>query len=513
MKKLNMFQFRMFFMLFVLCFLVQVIKSQSVVYQEDFGVPTASTVIQSYTGWQNGSVHYSGNGTCDVRTSSASNGYGQASGGGNVMINDTVKWFMVSGLNTLQDTNLSLFCGLRKTTAENGSNFVVEVSSDSLVWTRLSIRDTLPVGTGTAGWYRVCFPNVPSAENLHIRFSNLANVDYRLDDIALVVGEEVTLETVETPTFSVSSGTYYEPLSVTITCATPGAAIYYTMDGTTPTTNSSHYLGALTINNTTIVKALAIANGMYDSPVATVNYVIQDTNSVLTLPFDISTNSTTEHQDIALMDGFRGFYLGSSYADGSVKFESSQAGKATLVAHLDSAPDKLSFDMKGKNGGSGPAAYEGISMEVSQSVDGQHWSPVSILTENDILVEDFIHFTNIELQPLTRYVRWKLMSATKGNTQLNNIKITKMTADSVSVLDYNTYPIAIFPNPTSGHLSIQTGGVDIQSAEIYSLDGRLLLRWEYPYCQVINLSSLTPGMYILHIRVPEGLLKRKVVRY
>lgn len=65
-------------------------RGQAVLYEEDFGTPTANTLIQYYTGWQDSTVTYVGNGTCDVRSSSASSGYGGASGGGNVMLNDTV---------------------------------------------------------------------------------------------------------------------------------------------------------------------------------------------------------------------------------------------------------------------------------------------------------------------------------------------------------------------------------------------------------------------------------------
>lgn len=164
------------------------LHAQTTLYQENCGTPTATTLIQNYTGWQNANVLCTGNGTCDVRTSSASSGYGLASGGGNVMINDTVKWFQISGINTSADTNISLYCGLRKTTAENGSNFVVEVSADSVQWQRIVLEDTLPSGTGTSGWYRVRFPGVISCPNLHIRFSNLSSAEYRIDDIALVVG-------------------------------------------------------------------------------------------------------------------------------------------------------------------------------------------------------------------------------------------------------------------------------------------------------------------------------------
>ena len=53
------------------------------IYSENFGTPTATTLITAYTGWQVGTpITYSGSG--DVRTSSASSGYVGASGNGNV---------------------------------------------------------------------------------------------------------------------------------------------------------------------------------------------------------------------------------------------------------------------------------------------------------------------------------------------------------------------------------------------------------------------------------------------
>ena len=58
-------------------------KGQTILFEENMGVPYMNTPIQFYDGWQDTSVTYVGNGTCDVRSSSASMGYGGASGGGN----------------------------------------------------------------------------------------------------------------------------------------------------------------------------------------------------------------------------------------------------------------------------------------------------------------------------------------------------------------------------------------------------------------------------------------------
>ena len=48
-----------------------------------------------------------------------------------------------------------------------------------------------------------------------------------------------------TPTFSPAAGTYSGAQSVTISDATSGATIYYTTNGTTPTTSSTKYTGTI----------------------------------------------------------------------------------------------------------------------------------------------------------------------------------------------------------------------------------------------------------------------------
>ncbi len=80
---------------------------------------------------------------------------------------------------------------------------------------------------------------------------------------------------VKTPTFSVSEGSYIENQSVTISCATDGATIYYTTDGNDPTTSSSTYSSAISISTTTTVKAMAVKSGLTDSEIASATYTIR----------------------------------------------------------------------------------------------------------------------------------------------------------------------------------------------------------------------------------------------
>lgn len=88
----------------------------------------------------------------------------------------------------------------------------------------------------------------------------------------------VGLSNVATPTFSPKAGRYTETQTVTISCETAGATIYYTLDGTTPTTSSTRYSQPLTISETTTVKAIAVVDGE-ESATATAKYTIGTSTS------------------------------------------------------------------------------------------------------------------------------------------------------------------------------------------------------------------------------------------
>ncbi|MBP5516954.1 MAG: chitobiase/beta-hexosaminidase C-terminal domain-containing protein, partial [Bacteroidales bacterium] len=78
---------------------------------------------------------------------------------------------------------------------------------------------------------------------------------------SLVNSAEATVEAVATPVISVDGSG-----NVTITCATEGATIYYTTNGSTPTTSSSSYSTTITgLPDNTTVKAIAVKSGMVNS--------------------------------------------------------------------------------------------------------------------------------------------------------------------------------------------------------------------------------------------------------
>jgi hypothetical protein len=87
---------------------------------------------------------------------------------------------------------------------------------------------------------------------------------------------EYSFPAAATPVFSEPSDTYTSALAVTISDTTPNEVIYYTTDGTTPTTSSSVYgIGSLiTVSSTETLEAIATASGYSTSAVATAIYTI-----------------------------------------------------------------------------------------------------------------------------------------------------------------------------------------------------------------------------------------------
>jgi hypothetical protein len=77
-----------------------------------------------------------------------------------------------------------------------------------------------------------------------------------------------------TPTFDPPGGTYLLPQSVSISDASPGVTIYYTTDGSTPTTSSAQYSGPILVLTSTTIKAIAVAPGWSQSAVATAVYTL-----------------------------------------------------------------------------------------------------------------------------------------------------------------------------------------------------------------------------------------------
>jgi len=114
---------------------------------------------------------------------------------------------------------------------------------------------------------------------------NIANVGFTGGTGGLTATQEIIswtytaggLPTAATPTFSPVPGSYGSSQSVTISDTTSGATIYFTTDGSTPTTASPKYTTPILVSSTTTIKAMAAASGYNNSAIASGTYTITKT--------------------------------------------------------------------------------------------------------------------------------------------------------------------------------------------------------------------------------------------
>jgi hypothetical protein len=93
------------------------------------------------------------------------------------------------------------------------------------------------------------------------------------------------------PIFSPGGGSYSTAQNVTIADSTSGAVIYYTTNGTTPTTSSTVYSTPITVAASETIKAIAVAPGAGASAAATAVYTIQTAGSTINFPNGFSSSA------------------------------------------------------------------------------------------------------------------------------------------------------------------------------------------------------------------------------
>ena len=245
---------------------------------------------------------------------------------------------------------------------------------------------------------------------------------------------------VANPTFSPVAGSYISAQTVSISCATEGATIYYTLDGSVPTPNSAVYEAPFTVDATTTVKAVAAKDGMNDSEVASITYTI-------ITPMSIAAARVLENNQYALVQGVVTFIDGRN-----IYVQDSTAG-IDLYLNSNTVPNNLALGDMVKGYGK-KAVYNGLveltginGGDANQFVvlSSSNPLPVAVKTIAEILAD---HNGDKMLQS----TRVQIVDATVGTINTGNN--TPITQDGSTL---NIYKMPVVEGLEQGDFVTVTG--------------------------------------------------------
>lgn len=124
-----------------------------------------------------------------------------------------------------------------------------------------------------------------NAKTVTLQNTNNGTTQVRITKIEITYGDAPA---VINPVFSATSGYIVKGSAVELSTETAGADIYYTTNGSTPTASSTHYTGAITVDNDVTIKAIAIKGGN-ESEVVEADYAVYTPVPGLSIDFEEST--------------------------------------------------------------------------------------------------------------------------------------------------------------------------------------------------------------------------------
>ncbi|MDE7135929.1 MAG: chitobiase/beta-hexosaminidase C-terminal domain-containing protein, partial [Muribaculaceae bacterium] len=249
---------------------------------------------------------------------------------------------------------------------------------------------------------------------------------------------------VKTPAFSVEAGTIDAGTEVAISCETEGANIYYTLDGTEPTSASTVYSAPIAINESCTLNAIAELNGDY-SYIASATYTVVPVYATL-------------DEVVKLENGVSFKYTGElsvTYVDGPYVYVYDPVSKVqSLIYKANLGLDKGQVI---KGGWAGKVSiYQGLFEIVPDALEVVEGATATLPEAIKVTAQ------NVETYIATDYINnYMVLTGVELTEAINAKKSYTVTIGDKNVTIYNTFERVAEPGKYNieGFLSNHTSGL------------------------------------------------------
>ena len=268
---------------------------------------------------------------------------------------------------------------------------------------------------------------------------------------------------VSAPTFGTAEGSFNAAFDLTLSCATAGATIYYTTDGTTPSASSTEYTAPIAIPAaTTTVKAIAICDGICSEVVSATYTYIDKVSPTFTLSATDLNLKVNETGDITL----------TTNSDGAVTFTCDNANVEILSEGKEAL---LTASAAGNYTVTVTVAETATYMEKvgTVTVNVTKYATTTSIDDSDITITDLKYGTEAGLFSVT--------VTPEGKAALANPVITWTSSDeTVATVDEDGIVTLVAAGTTNITASYAGDVVNEASSDTYELtvdDSRIITLW------------------------------------
>lgn len=99
--------------------------------------------------------------------------------------------------------------------------------------------------------------------------------------------------------------------------------------------------------------------------------------------------------------------------------------------------------------------------------------------------------------------------------QYDNYKVSAVKSASLSTAEISKVDFMVYPNPVTDIININNGeNVAVEKIDMYDMNSRLIITKNFDHQSNVQLdiSSATPGMYILQIKTDKGTVSRTIIK-